>query len=135
MATDTLTQRTTATPADRANGLMIALYAVQGVYYLLTGLWPLVSIDTFQMVTGPKTDLWLVQTVGALIIVIAVALLTAAWRGNRHIETIILAIGSIVALAAVDVVFVSLGVIAPIYLADAVAEGVLLIGWLAALSR
>ncbi|HKB37693.1 MAG TPA: hypothetical protein VKD72_14695, partial [Gemmataceae bacterium] len=24
------------------------------------GVWPLVNIDTFQLVTGPKTDLWLV---------------------------------------------------------------------------
>jgi hypothetical protein len=35
---------------------------VQGIYYLLTGLWPLVSIGTFQMVTGEKTDVWLVHT-------------------------------------------------------------------------
>ena len=27
---------------------------VQGVYFLMTGLWPLVSIDTFQRVTAPK---------------------------------------------------------------------------------
>jgi hypothetical protein len=35
----------------------------------MTGLWPLVSIGTFQQVTGPKTDLWLVKTVGVLIAV------------------------------------------------------------------
>lgn len=34
-------------------------------------------------------------------------------------------------LAAVDVVFVTRGVIAPIYLADAVAEGALIAGWAA----
>jgi hypothetical protein len=28
----------------------------QGLYYLATGVWPLVSIETFQRVTGRKTD-------------------------------------------------------------------------------
>ena len=32
------------------------LCSVQGLYCLITGVWPLVSIDTFQAVTGPKTD-------------------------------------------------------------------------------
>ena len=39
----------------------------QGGYYLIMGAWPLVSLETFEMVTGPKTDHWLVQTVGALV--------------------------------------------------------------------
>ena len=29
---------------------------IQAVYYFLTALWPIVSIDTFMMITGPKTD-------------------------------------------------------------------------------
>jgi hypothetical protein len=60
---------------------------IQGVYYLVTGVWPLVSMDTFLRVTGPKTDLWLVNTVGALIAVIALALLVAAWRRRATAET------------------------------------------------
>jgi hypothetical protein len=49
---------------------------VQGAYYLATGIWPLVSVETFQWVTGPKTDHlpsgyeadhWLVMTVGVLV--------------------------------------------------------------------
>src|SRR5437879_6174180 len=32
----------------------------QGLYFLLTGLWQLLSISSFQAVTGPKHDLWLV---------------------------------------------------------------------------
>ena len=90
---------------------------------------------TFEMVTGPKHDHWLVQTVGVLITVIAVVLLIAARQGRRHLEPIVLAVGSAVALAGVDVVFVSLGVIPPIYLADAALEGVLLLGWVVAISR
>src|SRR4051794_14622821 len=36
--------------------LFRVLLWVQGVYYFVTGVWPLVSIETFLMVTGPKTD-------------------------------------------------------------------------------
>jgi hypothetical protein len=43
---------------------------VQGWFYLLTGLWAILDIDSFQRVTGPKVDLWLVKTVGVLVIVI-----------------------------------------------------------------
>ena len=30
---------------------------VQGIFYFLTGIWPLLSMETFLKVTGPKTDL------------------------------------------------------------------------------
>src|SRR5436190_16506029 len=78
-------------PASRASSWMTALLWIQGIYYLVTGVWPLVSIDTFLAVTGPKTDHlqsphpalidhWLVMTAGVLITAIGLALLTAAWR-------------------------------------------------------
>jgi hypothetical protein len=56
---------------------------VQGLYFLMTGLWPLVSIGTFQQVTGPKINLWLVNTVGVLVAVIGAALILAGVRGKR----------------------------------------------------
>ena len=36
--------------------LFTLLLWIQGLYYLMTGVWPLVSIETFQTVTGRKTD-------------------------------------------------------------------------------
>ncbi len=106
---------------------------IQGLYYVLTGIWPLVSIDTFQMVTGPKTDLWLVQTVGVLIGVIGLVMLAAIWRGWATAEVVLLATGSALALMGIDIVFVVWQVISRIYLLDAVGEGVLLVAWIAAL--
>jgi hypothetical protein len=106
---------------------------IQGLYYVLTGLWPLFSIDTFQMVTGPKTDLWLAQTVGVLIGVIGLVLLAALWRGWATAEVVLLATGSALALTGIDIVFVVQQVISRIYLLDAAAEAVLLAAWIAAL--
>lgn len=37
------------------------LAAVHGGYFLLTGIWPLVHRRSFERVTGPKSDYWLVQ--------------------------------------------------------------------------
>jgi hypothetical protein len=109
--------------------LFVTLLLIQGLYYLVTGVWSLVDIDSFQMVTGPKTDLWLVRTVGVLITVIAVVLLFAAWRRQTTVEVALLAVGSALALTAIDVIYVALQVIAPIYLLDAVAELVLVACW------
>jgi len=50
---------------------MRALAIGQGLCYPLTGLWPLVSLRSFEKVTGPKADDWLVKTVGALIAVLS----------------------------------------------------------------
>lgn len=105
------------------------LCLVQGLYYLLTGLWPLLSLAAFEAVTGPKTDHWLVRTVGLLITVEAIVLLLAAWRQRATPEVAILALGSALALTAVDVIYVLTGTIAPIYLLDAVGELILIAGW------
>lgn len=107
------------------------LALVQGLYYFVTGVWPLVDIDSFQAVTGPKTDLWLVRTVGALIVAIAMALLAADWQRQINLAVWILAVGSAAALTAIDILYVSLGVIDKIYLADAAAELVLIACWCA----
>src|SRR5688500_15920806 len=94
-------------PASR---VITALLWVQGTYYLLTGIWPLVSIRTFQLVTGPKTDHlptgreadhWLVMTAGVLITSIALPLVIAAWRGRAPAEVIVLAVSAAIGLTCI----------------------------------
>src|SRR3954467_11691136 len=92
----------------------------QGLYYAATGVWPLLSMRTFEAVTGPKTDKWLVKTVGLLVLAVAIALSVGAWRRNVHLELGILAISSCLFLAAIDAVYVAKRVIAKVYLVDAV---------------
>lgn len=105
------------------------LPAFQGLSFLATGIWPLVSIRTFMTVTGPKTDVWLVKTVGVLVAVIGVVLLAAGSRGRMIPELVGLAMGSAAALAAVDVWYAWRRVIPRIYLADAAVEVVLILLW------
>lgn len=111
------------------------LALVQGIFYVATGVWPLVHIDSFQMVTGPKTDLWLVRTVGVLVIVIG-AVLLLAWHSRRITpEVTLLAAGSALGLASIDLIYALSGTISSVYLADAVAELVLVALWVAGWRR
>jgi hypothetical protein len=111
------------------------LALVQGVFYAATGLWALVDLDSFMAVTGPKTDRWLVKTVGSLVTVIGAVLLFAWRRDGIAAEVVLLAVGSALSLAAIDVVYVSDRTIAPIYLLDAAAEVGLALAWMLAVRR
>jgi len=109
-----------------------SLAAVQAVYFGITGIWPILHMSSFLAVTGPKHDLWLVRAVGLLIVVVALPLALAAWRGTVAIEVFALAVASSVALGIIDVVYVARGTIRKIYLADAAAELVLVSAWVVA---
>jgi hypothetical protein len=109
---------------------MIAFAArAQGWYYVVTGVWPILDIDSFQLVTGPKVDLWLVRTVAVLVTVIGATLLVAVRQRRLDAPIVLLAVGSALGLASIDIVYVVVGRIAPIYLLDAVAEIVLVALW------
>lgn len=95
--------------------------SLQGALYLATGLWPIVHIRSFEAVTGPKCERWLVKTTGALIAATGVALLIGA-KEPRARATLSLGVGIAAVLAAADVIYVFKGRIAPIYLLDAAVE-------------
>lgn len=121
---------------------MIVLPAAQGAYYLLTGLWAVIDIDSFKRVTGPKDDVWLVKMVGLLAASAALTLLYHALqvyragrpggaKGNGFPSfggACLLGLSTAFSFLAIDVYYVLVGVIPPVYLVDAVIE-VILIGW------
>jgi hypothetical protein len=98
------------------------LALTQGLFYLATGIWPLIDIVSFQLVTGPKTDLWLVRTVGVLVAVVGAVLLFGYRSRRLSDELIVLAIGCALGLAAIDLVYSLSGRISQVYLVDAAAE-------------
>jgi hypothetical protein len=103
---------------------------VQGGYYVVTGTAPFASRRAFEAVTGPKTEWWLVQTVGAVVTAVGVALLSGARSGRITPELRGLGAGCAAGLAAIDTVYVARRRIAPTYLLDAGVQ----LGALAALS-
>ena len=105
------------------------LAVAQGAYFALTGVWPLVSIRTFMKVTGPKTDIWLVKTVGVIVLAIGAVLLMAGVRNAVAPEIFLLAVASAAGLTGIDIYYVARRTIDRIYLADAAAEIVLVVLW------
>ncbi len=109
---------------------MSLLLVIQGVYFIFSGLWPLLDIFTFQLVMGPKADLWLVRTVGTLVSVIGGTLLLAGIRRRSSLEIRILAVGAALGIALIESIHVLNGRLSPGHLFDAVVELGLVSFWL-----
>jgi len=117
-----------ALPLTRPSVRLIAL--LQGGYWFITGVWPLLHLPSFLWVTGPKEDIWLLYTVSVLISVIGGVLLLAGLRRHVSLEIKWLGMGGAAGLAGIDIYYALNDVIWDVYLLDAVAE-VLIIGlWL-----
>ena len=101
----------------------------QGLYYGATGVWPLLSRRTFEAVTGPKDDWWLVETVALLILPIGGALAAAGARDRVTPEIELLGAGAAGLLAASDVLVAVRRRGRWSYLVDAAASGAILAAW------
>jgi hypothetical protein len=100
----------------------------QGLYFVATGLWPIVSPRSFQKVTGPKREMWLVKTVGVLVTTVGVVILGGRRRPSPEVRRL----GALTALGlgGIDTIYAARGTIGPIYLADAVLEALFALGWM-----
>jgi hypothetical protein len=94
----------------------------QGFYYLVTGAWPLVSMENFELVTGPKIEHWLVHTVSLLVLGIGASLLVAARSAQVGASVSVLALCVATAFASIDLYYAGIGRISPVYLLDAAVE-------------
>jgi hypothetical protein len=107
------------------------LLAIQSAYYLLTGIWPILHLPSFEAVTGPKIDDWLVHMVGLLAAAIGLVLGSATVRNRvRSPDVVLLAATSAAAFAAIDLGYGLTGRIAPVYLLDAAVQICLIAGLL-----
>jgi hypothetical protein len=105
------------------------LARAQGAYYLATGLWPLVSMPSFELVTGRKTDHWLVRTVGLLALACGAVLVRGSGAPDRVREQ---GVATALAFAAASGWYGGRGRVRRVYLADAAAELAFVVAWLAA---
>jgi hypothetical protein len=111
------------------------IWLAHAAYDLVTGIWPVFGIESFQKISGRKTDIWLVKTVTLLILVIGGVIASAGVRKQVTPEIAGLAIGSSAALTTIDVIYVSQRRISPVYLLDALANLILIAGWVLAWRR
>lgn len=104
--------------------------ATHATYIFLTAVWPLVDIETFMDITGPKQDVWLVKTVGALLIPVAVTLYSYLFIDNDTTPAVILGALTATAFIAIDFYYALNEVISDIYMLDGAVEIIFLIAWL-----
>lgn len=105
------------------------LAKIQGIYYLIMGIWPLLDLHSFMEVTGPKTDTWLVRTAGVLFAGIGLSFLIAQARQQVSSSTVALALASSLGIALIDVINALTMRIPVIYLVDAFLQTVFFMAW------
>jgi hypothetical protein len=103
---------------------------VQSLYILITAIWPILDIESFMLVTGPKTDIWLVKTVGALLIPIGLTLGSYLFIHTDIRPAILLGSITALAFAIIDFYYALNDVISDIYLLDGILEIIFLLFWL-----
>ena len=101
---------------------MIAV--VQGAYYILVGLWPILDITSFEGVAGKKTDNWLVKTTGLILAVIGFVLVSSPDDTYRLLGMLIAA-----AIAVADLYYAVKGSVPLIYIGDAVIQIIFFAIW------
>jgi hypothetical protein len=105
----------------------------QGVFYVASGLWPIVHLPSFEAVTGPKRDDWLVRTTGGLIAAVGAALIASAFERSAQAKAQssarVLGFASALALGGAAAYYAARGRISKIYFADAVVETAIAAAW------
>jgi hypothetical protein len=115
-----------------AEGVMMEpsrLARAHGAFNVVFGLWPLLHYRSFEAVSGPKTDHWLVKTVGGLMTAAGYAQFRAAASLDGRAMARRIGLGTAATFMIVDLRYVSHGRISRIYLLDAVLEMYWLIAW------
>jgi hypothetical protein len=96
---------------------------LHGGYLLAMGLWPIVGLDTFKKVTGPKPEGWLAKGVGACLANIGAAIGAAGARGKVSRELRILGASTGLTFAVMDFWYAGFRRrIARVYLLNGVAQ-------------
>jgi hypothetical protein len=106
------------------------LLAVQGTYTFITAVWPIVHIESFMWISGPKSDIWLVKTEGVTLMAISVCLLTGIFAKGDYLPIAALALFTSVGLAYVDFYYALNDTIWDTYMADGIIEIIFAICWL-----
>jgi hypothetical protein len=107
----------------------VTLARAHGTANVIGGLWPLLHMESFEAVFGPKADRWLVKTVGGLLVVNGVTLLGTRSSPESVAQARRLGVGTAAVLAMIDLIYVPKGRISKMYLADAAVEIGLIVAW------
>lgn len=114
---------------------MSYLLILQGVYYFITGLWPLIHLSSFLFVTGPKTDIWLIKALSLLVVCIGIVLMKASTVRFPSTAINLLAILSALAFTLIDFYYPFTNIISKVYIVDGLIQFSFIITWAVLLIR
>jgi hypothetical protein len=103
----------------------------QGLFNVVGGAWPIVSLRSFEFVYGKKKDIFLQKTVGGLLFSIGCVQLASADSPEQIPSVRRIGIVTALTLLAIDVVYIPRNQMRWTYWQDAVCE----VGWVAAWMR
>jgi heme A synthase len=90
-------------PTVPSSRRVLLLGKLQGAYDAAGALWPLLAMDRFEDVTGPKHDEWLVRTVAGILLFLGALLLHDAFvrrQIDRGLRRMALGVSGVLALVA-----------------------------------
>lgn len=96
------------------------VFLIQGIYFVITGIWPLLGMASFIDATGPKQDTWLVEMVGLLSASVGLTFIVSSLKA-RHLP-ILLGYAVATSFTIMDIIYVAGGAIDRIYLLDAAIQ-------------
>lgn len=105
--------------------IILYILTFQGVYYLVTALWPVINLESFLLFVGPKPDRFIFWTVDLLIIAIGSTILLGV-RNSDQGTTTFLGIISAIAFMTVELIFA--GKISPFFWVDFTIESLIFLG-------
>ncbi len=100
----------------RNNKALGNVFLFQGAYFIITGIWPLLGMDSFITATGPKQDTWLVEMVGLLSASIGLTFIVTSLR--RQKPPLVLGYSAAFSFLFMDLIYVIKDVISRVYLLD-----------------
>ncbi len=104
------------------------LALAQGATYTAMGMWPLLNLRTFAVVTGPKPEGWLVKAVAGLLVAIGSSMVRGA-RSNERKSVSTVGAGAAVTLGSVALYYAWRRRISPIYVLDATVHLTFAAAW------
>jgi hypothetical protein len=107
------------------------LARVHGVANVVSGAWPLLHMRSFEAVTGPKADRWLVRTVAGLLVANGSLQWWLADRRDGVRTARAIGIGTSGVLATIDWLYAPQSRISTAYLLDALYQSAWVAVWLA----
>src|SRR5687768_3239458 len=110
--------------------MFYTLLWIQGIYTLITAVWPLLHIESFVKVTGPKTDIWPVKTVAVLLVAISVCFISNIFIKTNKLPVILLALTSCIGLICIDFYYTSNDVISWVYMLDGILQIIFMVAWI-----